>query len=274
MKIAVICRDEPRHLFFVGEIGRVFGVDGLILQRKLPLIRRLAKSRGRGCVRELYKAIRQCLTGRMRKEALFFFDSFFPTPLRGVHHVVETVDVNDASTLDTLRRCQPDVILTFGCSILHDPEFFEIPRFGIINLHSGIVPRYRGVDNVYWCLYNGEPAMIGATIHYIDQRIDTGDVLAQVFPEIGSQDDEAALFNKTIACGIDLLIQVLTDMRDSGARLPGKVQQGESVLYQEKQRNLWTDWKTAKMLRSGVLRNAARPSRRALFYENTVAVCD
>ena len=85
---------------------------------------------------------------------------------------------NEGSGLQFIRAFAPDVIVSirYG-AILKDPVL-SVPRLGILNLHSGLLPRYRGVLATFRALLNGD-AEIGCTLHYIqDSNIDTGDIVS------------------------------------------------------------------------------------------------
>ena len=77
----------------------------------------------------------------------------------------------------------PDVIAVFGTSLIKGP-LLELGRRGIVNLHGGLSPEYRGADCTFWALYNGEPEKVGCTIHFIDAGIDTGKLIAHVSPDV------------------------------------------------------------------------------------------
>lgn len=84
---------------------------------------------------------------------------------------------NSAQGLETLGRLAPDLVISIRYRrILHD-EAIAIPRLGVLNLHSGLLPDYKGVMATFWAMLHGEPT-IGATLHRIvDSGIDTGPVI-------------------------------------------------------------------------------------------------
>lgn len=88
---------------------------------------------------------------------------------------VETVNGPDA--VRAISDLDPDVIVQVDAGILR-PRIFGIPRIGTLNLHPGIAPLIRGRDPIYWALWEQQPAWMGATVHFIDEGIDTGPVLA------------------------------------------------------------------------------------------------
>jgi peptidoglycan/xylan/chitin deacetylase (PgdA/CDA1 family) len=88
-----------------------------------------------------------------------------------------TGNVHAPETLAAVRAWEPDLGLSLGAPILK-PSLFRIPRLGTMNVHSGRVPDYRGAPPAYWELATGARE-IGATIHWIDEGLDTGDIVQQ-----------------------------------------------------------------------------------------------
>jgi methionyl-tRNA formyltransferase len=72
----------------------------------------------------------------------------------------------------------PDLLVLDGFNWILPPSVFGIPRFGAINIHPSMLPRYRGPAPVHWAIRNGDRE-IGVTIHRVDEGVDTGPVLAQ-----------------------------------------------------------------------------------------------
>jgi len=270
MKSVVFCRDDPRHIYFANSMEKASSVLGLVVQRSHPFARRLKNfPTAKRKFNEVWRYLRQMITGKNQKEQAFFSQNAKASFIHN-RHVLNAININDKKVEDMIQALSPDLILTLGCGILKRDVFFEIPKIGILNLHSGIVPKYRGVDNVFWCLHNQEPQMIGATIHYIDRMIDTGEILAQVFPKIETNDNEYSLFNRTILNGIEVLIEILSDFKKATKKISGRTQSYKGNLYKDKDRILVKDLKVYKNLTSGVLKYAQRDLKKVFFYEKTI----
>ena len=85
--------------------------------------------------------------------------------------------VNDEKGLSSLAVGKPHLILSVRFGLILQPQAIAIPEFGVLNLHSGILPDYRGVMATFWAMLNKEKEM-GSTLHFIrDASIDTGDVI-------------------------------------------------------------------------------------------------
>jgi folate-dependent phosphoribosylglycinamide formyltransferase PurN len=92
--------------------------------------------------------------------------------------IVAVPSANSAQCIEQLVRLDPAVVLVMGTRILHRAVLQSV-KAPFINYHAGITPLYRGVHGGYWALAEGDRANCGATVHVVDEGIDTGDVLAQ-----------------------------------------------------------------------------------------------
>ena len=138
-------------------------------------------------------------------------------------------------------------------------ELLNKGRLGVINLHGGLSPDYRGADCTFWALYNGEPENIGCTLHYIDAGIDTGKVIAHICPEVYEDDDELTLFWRAVTESADALVELLERL-DQG-QIFGESQSRRGRLYQVKDRR-WRDERfVTNRLASGLLRGCNLPRR-------------
>ena len=96
----------------------------------------------------------------------------------GLRTVEELNRVNDAEGLARLAGTEPELILSIRYGAILKEAAIGLPRLGVLNLHSGRLPEYRGVMASFWALLQGEAAL-GTTLHYItDPGIDTGPIIA------------------------------------------------------------------------------------------------
>jgi len=107
-----------------------------------------------------------------------------------------------------LREINPDAIIVVGYGRIIPKWMLDLPRFGNINLHASLLPRYRGAAPIQWAIANGE-SVTGVTTMRIDEGLDTGDILLQ--QELGIADDDTAetLFPKLAEIGAELMIGTL-----------------------------------------------------------------
>src|SRR5690606_17203852 len=109
-----------------------------------------------------------------------------------------------------------DLVFVWSYPMILPREVIEIPRLGCINLHMGLLPQYRGVNGLKWALLNGE-IETGVTLHYMDEGIDTGDMLARVSFPITDGDDLVSLMRKARHAGIHLLKNTWRGIADGTA---------------------------------------------------------
>lgn len=117
-----------------------------------------------------------------------------------------------------------DLLVTCRFGLL-DRSVFEAPRLGAVNVHSSLLPRYRGVHPVSWALVRGE-SVTGVTLHRIDAGVDTGPVVGQVEVPIGETDDIWSLTARLDAVSADLVGRVLETVRQTGLLPPSRPQSG------------------------------------------------
>jgi len=194
-------------------------------------------------------------------EAKFFFGDGAPS-LDRPDLVVEVPHVDDRRVVELADRLRPDVIAVFGTSLIRGPLLGK-GRFGIVNLHGGLSPEYRGADCTFWALHNGEPEKVGCTIHFIDAGIDTGRLIAHVSPAVKPGDDELTLFWRAVRDSADVYAEVIERLGRGEAL--GERQPGKGRLYQVRDRGLRHERELARQLAGGMLGGVDLPERVTWF---------
>lgn len=104
-------------------------------------------------------------------------NTFFDLARRKIT-VAKMEDINSETGQQVIAAGKPNLIISIRFGQILSKPVIEIPEYGVINLHSGVLPAYRGVMATFWAMYNSEQ-QIGTTLHYIsDKTIDTGDIIA------------------------------------------------------------------------------------------------
>jgi len=111
-------------------------------------------------------------------------------------------DLQNPATLAAISGLSPDIGLSVYFGYIVKKEFLDIFPMGCLNLHPSFLPYNRGAYPNVWAIVDGTPA--GATLHYIDEGVDTGDIIAQSAVEIEPTDTGQSLYKKleVIACSV------------------------------------------------------------------------
>lgn len=159
---------EPaRHL----ELAGIVFDEGKSKQHRMRKLARWMRTGGLS-----YVVYRVYLNRRMVRERLKGEDLFSLSQRLGV--IVQRVSsINSDEARTALRAWKPDIGVSSGNRII-EPSVFTIPRLGMINLHHGSIPMYRGGPPGFWEMFYGEQSM-WVTVHAIDDRVDHGAVCAQ-----------------------------------------------------------------------------------------------
>lgn len=115
-----------------------------------------------------------------------------------------TSDINEPANVARLRELAPDFILSFYYRNMIRPELLDIPRLGALNLHGSYLPKYRGRVPVNWAVINGETET-GATLHYMVEKPDAGDVVDREKVEISFTDTAFDVFNKLTTAAVTVI---------------------------------------------------------------------
>lgn len=134
--------------------------------------------------------------------------------------VFQPAKMRDGEALGILRELEPELIVVAAYGKILPPEILELPRLGCVNVHSSLLPKYRGAAPINWAILNGEDET-GVTIMYMAEGLDTGDILAQRSTPIDINENAAELFSRLADLGAELLIEVLEQLdRGTAAAVP------------------------------------------------------
>jgi methionyl-tRNA formyltransferase len=263
LSILILCGQSPRHLYVANRLCRAARPLAIVhetgTQWTAAKVARTLKPAN------LWRKGWRWLRDRRRYvgggEAKFFFGDLPPT-LDRPDVVIEVPHINDARVVELAQRLRPDLIAVFGTSLIKGP-LLKMGRLGIVNLHGGLSPQYRGADCTFWALYNGEPEMVGCTLHYIDAGIDTGKLIAHVSPAIHAGDDELTLFWRAVHDSAEVYAELCARL-GRGEQI-GRAQPGKGRLYQVKDRGLRHEQVLARRLATGMLDGVDLPARITWF---------
>ena len=109
-----------------------------------------------------------------------------------------------------LKGYQPDLIVVAAYGQILPAAILEIPRWGCINVHTSLLPKYRGAAPIQWAILNDE-AETGVTIMKMDAGLDTGEILSQASTPIAAEDTGVTLHDRLAEIGAELLVRTLPD---------------------------------------------------------------
>jgi len=127
-----------------------------------------------------------------------------------------------------LSEIQPDAIIVVGYGRIVPQWMIDLPRFGNINLHASLLPKYRGAAPIQWAIARGE-SVTGVTTMRIDQGLDTGDILLQKEVPIAPDDTAETLAPKLATIGADLTVETLRQL-DAGTVHPRPQDHSQATL--------------------------------------------
>jgi methionyl-tRNA formyltransferase len=134
--------------------------------------------------------------------------------------VAQPERVRRPESVEVLRSLAPDVMVVVGYGQIIPQSIIDIPPLGIVNVHSSLLPKYRGAAPAQWAIVHGE-TRTGITTMRIDAGLDTGDILLVKETEIGPEENAVELNARLAALGADLLIETL-DGLEAGKIAPRK----------------------------------------------------
>lgn len=115
-----------------------------------------------------------------------------------------------------LEDLKPDVVVVVAYGQILNSEILKIPKFGCVNLHASLLPELRGPEPIAWSIILGKEKT-GLTTMWMDEGVDTGDIIFQKETEILSRDTKGSLEKKMSAAGADLLCETLKSIEAGNA---------------------------------------------------------
>ncbi len=131
--------------------------------------------------------------------------------------VYQPAKMRDGGALGILKELKPDLIAVAAYGKILPADILNLPRLGCVNVHSSLLPKYRGAAPINWAILNGEDET-GVTIMVMAEGLDTGDILAQAHTPIDLNENAAQLFDRLAAMGAELLVKTVKELETGTAR--------------------------------------------------------
>lgn len=131
--------------------------------------------------------------------------------------VWQPTSLRTEEALEKVRSYEPDLIITAAYGKILPKDMLDLPKYGCVNVHGSLLPKYRGAAPVQWSILN-EDEKTGVTIMKMDVGMDTGDILTQADIVIGDRIHTPELMAKLADLGADLLIKTLPGYIDGSIK--------------------------------------------------------
>jgi methionyl-tRNA formyltransferase len=260
-RIIVITGDGLEHHYVTNKLAAKIPLAGIIVDHGKPVgrVEKIRKYFRRYTIPQLVSRVhlaflRKIWHGReQHRQALVSVfgrencESFQRPDL--LHHVH---GINTADGIRTVASFQPDVILVYGTGIVGGKVLSQA-RTLALNMHTGISPNYRGCDCAFWPLYNGEPNMVGATVHECVKEVDGGRIFGIAHAELHADDNLFAVFGRAVTAGADLYVRKVEELLQHG--LQGAPQDFSiGMEYKAIMRDARAEKKVRNSIRAGMIR--------------------
>jgi methionyl-tRNA formyltransferase len=141
--------------------------------------------------------------------------------------ILQPGKLNDPAFAGAIRELNPDLIVVVAFKIL-PKEVFTIPRFGSVNLHASLLPKYRGAAPINWAIINGE-SKTGVTTFFLKEKVDTGNIIMQQPCDISVDDNAGTLHDKLSELGADVLISTINKIEMTNGNVQVYLQDNKSA---------------------------------------------
>lgn len=141
--------------------------------------------------------------------------------------VFQPARIKAPEAVEKLRTYEADIFVVAAFGQILSKEILEMPRYGCINIHASLLPKYRGAAPIQYAILNGDD-VTGVTIQQMAEGVDTGDILAMKAIPVEENDTGGSLFEKLSALGAGLLIKTLPRL-EAGEIIPVKQQEKDAI---------------------------------------------
>ena len=142
--------------------------------------------------------------------------------------VFQPQKMRDGTALEILQELQPDLIAVVAYGKILPKEILELPRYGCINVHGSLLPKYRGAGPIQWSVINGE-SVTGVTTMYMGEGLDTGDMILKKETPIGEKETYGELHDRLKEIGAQALVETI-ELIEQG-KAPREVQDDSLSSY-------------------------------------------
>ena len=137
--------------------------------------------------------------------------------MRNRIRVLQPANIKDHAFIEELSAIKPEIIVVVAYGKILPLPILRLPQYGCINVHASLLPKYRGAAPIQWALIKGEKRT-GVTTIFMDEGLDTGDILLQEETEIADEDNSETLSKKLSEIGADLLVKTIKGLKEDSIK--------------------------------------------------------
>ncbi len=155
--------------------------------------------------------------------------------------VFQPVKIKEPEAVEVLRSYQADIFVVAAFGQILSEEILAMPKYGCVNIHASLLPKYRGAGPIQWAIIDGEKKT-GITIMQMEKGLDTGDILFQKEVQIDAGETGDSLHDKLAAAGAELIVEALPKIA-AGQVVPRRQKDDESCYAKMLQKSMGKiDW--------------------------------
>ena len=125
--------------------------------------------------------------------------------------VYQPAKMRDGTALEAIKSLEPDILVVVAYGRILPDDILAVPRYGAVNVHGSLLPKYRGAAPIQWAVLNGDK-VTGVSTMYLASEMDTGDVIYTAETGIGEFETSGELFDRLRDMGAELLVKTLRDI--------------------------------------------------------------
>jgi methionyl-tRNA formyltransferase len=230
MPTSLIVLTSPRaeNYWLINDLAARFNVKAVVLEQNS-----LARAR-----RIIHRIVRQGFTRVLDQLVFKVIDTVFfqkqandrfpeiiaqkeltEKRLRADVRILKVSSINSDSVTDIVKTVKPDVIVVAGTSILTPERIHSFDSIPVINIHTGMLPWYRGQSGGFWAVVNDDWGRIGTTVHVLDEGIDTGAIISQKSISLATKTNPRTLSLALFKVGIELAAGAIQTLASNGMTL-------------------------------------------------------
>lgn len=126
--------------------------------------------------------------------------------------VYQPTSLRSDEAVERVASLRPDLIVVVAYGKILPKAILELPPLGCVNVHGSLLPKYRGAAPIQWSVINGE-AVTGVTTMYMDEGLDTGDMILKYETPVGRDETSGELFERLSVMGADLLVETIEKIK-------------------------------------------------------------